>query len=236
MEVKLNALCVRTIDYRDNDRLLSLCSVEGGKILAKIRGCKSPKSKLRFAASPFCFGEYILNSSPSGHYTVTGCSAYDCFTELTADISKYYAGFFVLEVTEKLSSEDVESTAKLVLKAVECLKELCYGDDERPEKTLIKYVKDVLAVSGYALNTDVCAVSGKPLSGNVGFDLVSGGFVNREYKTIDNVTVSAAAFHAIKDATDAGEAEASAAFRAVATILSRVTGIKLSNLDEFMRL
>ena len=175
MEVKLNALCVRTIDYRDNDRLLSLCSVEGGKILAKIRGCKSPKSKLRFAAIPFCFGEYILNSSPSGHYTVTGCSAYDCFSELTADISKYYAGFFVLEVTEKLSSEDAESTAKLVLKAVEC-------------------------------------------------------------KTVDNVTVSAAAFHAIKDATDAGEAEASAAFRAVATILSRVTGIKLSNLDEFMRL
>lgn len=101
---------------------------------------------------------------------------------------------------------------------------------------MIKYVKDVLAVSGYELNTDVCAVSGKPLSGNVGFDLVSGGFVNREYKTVDNVTVSAAAFHAIKDVTDAGEAEASAAFRAVATILSRVTGIKLSNLDEFMRL
>lgn len=236
MEVKLNALCVRTIDYKDNDRLLSLCSVEGGKILAKIRGCKSPKSKLRFAASPFCFGEYILSSSPGGHYTVTGCSAYDCFSALTADISKYYAGFLVLEVTEKLSSDDVESTAGLVLKGVECLKELCYGDDERPEKTLINYLKNVLALSGYALNTDYCAVSGEPLSGNVAFDLVSGGFVNGAYKTVDNVSVSAAAFAAIKNPCEASEAEASAAFFAVARILSRVSGVRLSNLDEFMRL
>ncbi len=236
MEVKLNALCVRTIDYKDNDRLLSLCTVEGGKLLAKIRSCKSPKSKLRFAASPFCFGEYILNKSPNGHYSVTGCTAYDTFGTLAEDIVKFYAGFFVLEITEKLSSEDVESTARLTVRAVECLKELCYGDSPSAIRPLIDYVKDVLALSGYGLNTDVCAVSGLPLTGDVGFDLVSGGFVDRHYKTTDNVPFSAGAFECVKNSERGSEAEAKSAFYSLATVLMRLTGIKASNLEQFMRL
>ena len=60
MEEKLNALCVRVVDYKDNDRLITLCTAEKGKILVKATGVKNPKAKLKFAASPLCT---IIDSS-----------------------------------------------------------------------------------------------------------------------------------------------------------------------------
>lgn len=76
MEEKLNALCVRVVDYKDNDRLITLCTAEKGKILVKATGVKNPKAKLKFAASPLCFGEYIVVEN-KGRYTLKGCEAYD---------------------------------------------------------------------------------------------------------------------------------------------------------------
>ena len=60
MEEKINALMIRSVDYADNDKILSLFSLEQGVISAKIRGVKKAGAKLKFAAEPFCFAEYIL--------------------------------------------------------------------------------------------------------------------------------------------------------------------------------
>ena len=40
MEEKLNALCVRVVDYKDSDRLITLCTAEKGKITVKATGVK----------------------------------------------------------------------------------------------------------------------------------------------------------------------------------------------------
>lgn len=54
MEEKINALMIRSVDYADNDKILSLFSLEQGVISAKIRGVKKAGAKLKFAAEPFC--------------------------------------------------------------------------------------------------------------------------------------------------------------------------------------
>ena len=57
MEVKTDAVVLKAIDYKDNDKLLTLFSPSLGKITAGIKGVKKPKAKLAFAAQPFCFAE-----------------------------------------------------------------------------------------------------------------------------------------------------------------------------------
>ena len=47
----LRAVCLNSVDYRDNDRLLILLSAEQGKTVARIRSVKSPKSKLKAAGA-----------------------------------------------------------------------------------------------------------------------------------------------------------------------------------------
>ena len=55
MEVKVNAIVIRAIDYKDNDRILTLYSLEKGKITAGIKGVKKAGAKLKFASEHFFF-------------------------------------------------------------------------------------------------------------------------------------------------------------------------------------
>ena len=66
MEIKTDAIVLQSIDYKDNDKLLTLFSPTLGKITAGIRGVKKPKAKLAFSAQPFCFAEYILAEKAAG--------------------------------------------------------------------------------------------------------------------------------------------------------------------------
>ena len=61
MEEKCRAIVLRAVDYKDNDKILTLFSLEYGIISSAIRGVKKPKAKLKFAAQPFCFCEYVFN-------------------------------------------------------------------------------------------------------------------------------------------------------------------------------
>ena len=55
MEEKLNALMLRGVDYKDNDKMLTLYSLERGLVSAGIKGVKKAGAKLKFASQPFCF-------------------------------------------------------------------------------------------------------------------------------------------------------------------------------------
>ena len=66
MEIKTEAIVLQAIDYKDNDKLLTLFSPSLGRITAGIRGVKKPTAKLAFSAQPFCFAEYILAEKGAG--------------------------------------------------------------------------------------------------------------------------------------------------------------------------
>ena len=86
MEVKVNAIVIRAVDYKDNDRILTLYSLEKGKITAGIKGVKKAGAKLKFASEPFCFAEYIL-AEKNGRYTVTSASYYESFYDLRLNLN-----------------------------------------------------------------------------------------------------------------------------------------------------
>lgn len=193
-QINVNALCVRTVDYKDNDRLITLCTIGKGKILAKATGCKKPKAKLRYASSPLCFGEYTLLEN-NGRYTLTGCEAVDTFNNVSADLEKYYAAFAALEILDKLTAEgDEQGCAELTVLTVNALKDIVYG--EKPVYIyLAAFIKDTLFAAGYGLNFESCAISGKPLdSSRVCFDYITGGFVLNSVKSACFINVKPSVF------------------------------------------
>ena len=60
MEVKVNGVILRAADYNENDKIITLLTAESGKITAAVKGVKKAGAKLRFAAQPFCFAEFVL--------------------------------------------------------------------------------------------------------------------------------------------------------------------------------
>ena len=53
-------MVIRTVDYRDNDRILTLFTAESGRVDAKARNCRKATSPLLGCTQPFTYGEYQL--------------------------------------------------------------------------------------------------------------------------------------------------------------------------------
>lgn len=147
-DIRVNALVIRAINYSENDKLLTLLTLERGKITARIRGCKSPKSKLRISSSPLSFGEYIL-SCKYDKYLVTGCSVKENFYSIAEDLDKYYGASILLEMANKLIQEDEDCKDILVL-ILKMLKNITYTNINPHQLTIISML-NILKVTGFKI-------------------------------------------------------------------------------------
>lgn len=173
MELIVNALMLRAADYNENDKILTLLTAERGKISAGIKGVKKAAAKLKFAAQPFCFAEYSL-SQRGDRYTVTNAAECESFYDLRTDINKFYAASAAAEAANALTYEGDECR-EIFYACVKALSEMCAGDERG---ALIRYMLEVLKISGYPVNAENCAVCGAPLSGEAAlrFDFDAGSF------------------------------------------------------------
>ena len=175
MEFKTDALLLRSVDYRDNDKMVTLLTADRGKIGAAMKGVKKAGAKLRFAAQPFCFAEYVLTQKGE-HCTVISASLYDSFFALSEDVFAFYAASAVLEICDKLSYEELDSRVLLVA-AVGSLKDLRDGEGA---PALIRFLLQALNFAGYPVRAEKCPFCGKELHGRLRFDMDSGSFACNE--------------------------------------------------------
>lgn len=71
--IKLNGIVLRTVNYREYDRMLTLFTQEQGRVEASARGARRPSSKLLAATTQFTLGEFLLNER-GGQYYLAGCT------------------------------------------------------------------------------------------------------------------------------------------------------------------
>lgn len=169
----VNALMLRAVDYGENDKILTLLTAELGKITAGIKGVKKAGAKLRFAAQPFCFAEYIL-ACRGGKYTVTQASETESFYDIRTDINKFYAASAVCEAANALTFGGAEDSA-LFTPAVQALSNIC-NSAESP--ALIAFLLSALSASGYTIGLDSCSECGARLvsADKMRFDMNTGTF------------------------------------------------------------
>lgn len=238
MEHVVHALCVRATDFGEADRMITLCTSEKGRISVKATGCRRAGAKLRYAAEPFCFGEYTLVESRD-RYIMKGCDLCDGFPGLVRDIKLYYAGFTVLEWMEKLTfgDEDVDNCRSLLLCGTETLKELCY-EDRPPEEALTGFVRSALEALGYGLNFETSAASGRALpEGRVCYDFAIGGIVSCGEGSPDRVEFGREEVSALKGEGSLSPEGYGELLRKLEGILKYSAGIKASySLSEFLKL
>ncbi len=171
MEYKVDALVLRTADYGESDKMLTLFSLQQGKISAAAKGVRKAGAKLRFAAQPFCFAEYVL-AQKGERRTVVSAANTDGFYALREDIGKFYAAASLAGVCDAILLDGIVNE-ELFLRAANALREMCEGDEA---EALISFLIKALELSGYMLDLAGCAECGAVLEGRVYFDVAGGCF------------------------------------------------------------
>ena len=171
MEIKVDAIVIRTADYGESDRMLTLFTLQRGKLSAAAKGVRKAGAKLRFAAQPFCFAEYVLAQRGELN-TVISAAETDSFYALRGDIGKFYAAASLAGVCDALLYDGMVSE-ELFLRAVNALRGMCDGDEA---EELISFLLAALELSGYRLDLSGCAGCGALLEGKCFFDVADGCF------------------------------------------------------------
>ena len=238
MDVKTDAIVLATVDYKDNDKLLTLFSPSLGKITAGIRGVKKSKAKLAFAAQPFCFAEYVL-AEKGGRYTVTGAYLHESFFALREDITRFYAACAAAEVCRAILFENEEYEG-LFVGFIGCLNGLALSAEDEAE-ALISFILVALRECGYPIDLSFLEECDGDIGEKLWFDFADGRFTAFD-RCVRGERASASTYHTLRKCEGLTYDEArlkggkKRALRLLKAYLSEKTEERFDNLGELIRL
>ncbi len=232
MEYKTDALVLRSADYRENDRIVTLLTAERGKVSAAMKGVKKAGAKLNFASQPFCFAEYVI-AEKGGRNTVTGASLHDGFFALREDIAALYGAACVTQACDLLLYEGMTG-GDLLVSAVRALGRLSAGEGTG---AVVAFLSEALSIAGYPVGADVCPVCGKLPAGRMRFDMERGIFTCNDHS--DGVPASESTYRSVRAALLGEEGTEEGNIRAI-RLLGAYFALKTDSepkaLGEYLRL
>jgi len=238
MEIKTEAIVVQTLDYKDDDKLLTLFSPTLGKITAGIRGVKKPKAKLAFASQPFCFAEYVL-AEKGGRYTVISAYLHESFFELRTDLERYFSACAMAEAVRELSLEN-ERYESLFVALIEGLKGLCLAGEDAGD-ALVGFLLVALREIGYPLDLGYLEECDGESEDRLWFDFSDGRFASFE-RCNQGERASLSTYHTLRKCAGLTYDESviaggtKRALRLLKAYLCEKTEVKLDSLGEFIRI
>ncbi len=153
-EIKLKGIVIKSADYKDSDKIVTIFSADRGIIKARARGVKKAKAKMAFAAQPFAFLDLVLIEK-GGFYTIISASSIDQFFDLTSDFDKYIFALAAMELCEKTIKEN-DQTSEMFVLLLTTLKNLCYFKAS-PLLVFIKFMLEALKFLGFGMKIGSCA-------------------------------------------------------------------------------
>lgn len=174
--VVLNGIVTRYSDYRDYDRILSIFTVEHGRIDAKARGCKRPTSALLAASQPFVYAEFELYQSGE-KYTVNQAEVRESFFPIREDIERFSYGSAMLRLSQEAVQPEQPNDALFSLMYY-ALSYLAYGESD-PQDLFICFLLRFLNIAGYCPSIVSCAGCGRDIrqDARIAFSARQGGAV-----------------------------------------------------------
>ncbi len=219
---KVTAIVTRAVPYGDTDMIVTLVSIEEGKLTVTAKGCLKPKAKLRYATEPMNFGEYLLAGRPE-RLVLADCSQIESFSPITTDIEKYYASALILEGLTKLSAD---SQPVLFMHAIEVLKALAY-EGKSAEDGVRDFLIHAILDNGYDLNFNTCNLCKCILDGDCVFSENDGVVCSHcaQYKGIAIDAISRA--YLSGERTDIPTHLKNKANMTLADVIQQVLGLRL---------
>ena len=181
IQTENTAIVLRHVDYRDNDRMITLLSPSRGRIDAVIRNCRKPKSHNLNAGELFALGDYMIYEV-SGRATVTSVHLIETFYPLRKDYNRLICGVYLLNLVEAVVEPEQERQ-ELFMLLLHTLSRLTFSN--QPWKPLLSgFLLHFSACEGFKPRLNHCIFCGKRMEeGPFFFHLQEGGVCCPECRT-----------------------------------------------------
>lgn len=124
--ITTQAIVLRTTDYRDYDRIVTLFALGHGRLTAAARACRRIKSPLLNVAVPFVQGEFVLQER-QGRLTIQSCQVEQDHYALRMDPVNLSYGAYLAALCEETVQEG-QGADELFTQLLEALAHLSFGD------------------------------------------------------------------------------------------------------------
>ncbi|WNF37725.1 DNA repair protein RecO [Bacillaceae bacterium IKA-2] len=178
---KVEGIVIRTTDYGEADKILTLYTREMGKIGVMARGVKRPKSRLASISQLFTHGNYVFQKT-TGLGGLNQGEIIRSFRDLKSDIYLTAYGAYVIELLDKLTEQnDINPYLYELL-----LQTLQYIDEGLDYEILTRIFEvKMLRVAGIGINVDNCTRC-EAVEGEFTFSIKEGGFLCHRCLHVDN--------------------------------------------------
>ena len=194
-EIITKAIVIKSVPYKDNDKILTLLTAEYGKISANLKGANKPKSKLKFAGQNFCFAEFNLMQYGQNH-SVKTATEIESFFDIAKNFQNLSIGSSMLEIDDKITKEG-ELCYPIFLNTLKALQTLVFSS-VNSKIVLIKFMLETFKFCGYQLVFDKCKNCGAKFNNNIFMNIETGAFVCSLCKTQECMQISLGAFNVMK--------------------------------------
>lgn len=158
----LTGIVLRTVDYRESDRILSVFTKERGLVAVSSRGCRKQTSKLAAFSSQFCYGEMEVTER-AGKLQLTSASLLQSFYPIRESYEQLVSATRAVKIVERLIVPDYVNE-QLLLLLYNVLSVIAYGDNE-PKDIELCFLAKLLKLAGYTPVMTSCVKCGKDLRG-----------------------------------------------------------------------
>ena len=168
------AIIIKKTKHGEADRILTLLTLDLGKIHAVAKGVRRPKSKL---SGHLELLTYTNVSFARGHNldTIIGSQTINAFLPLKNDLDLISYGLYIAELTDQFTAEHMEN-ADIFRLLVATLERLCQTNNK--EITLRYFEMQLLNTTGYRPELQQCVACHKPLEPVTNyFNAASGGML-----------------------------------------------------------
>ena len=167
----LKGLVLRTADYKESSKMLTVLTDRLGKVSISARGATRLKSRIAAACQPMAFSELTLSESKDRFY-LKEASTLELFPGLTEDLKRYALGCYFLDVLDAACPETVEEPEALAL-GLNALWLLAEGKKE-PRIVKSAFEFRLMSVLGYQPELERCAICGREEPETPALDLRGG--------------------------------------------------------------
>lgn len=180
MLLKVEGIIIRSTDYGESNKILTIYTKEQGKIGVMARGAKKPKSRLSSISQLFIQGIFMVQKG-SGLGTLSQGEVLNYYRPIQQDIIKTAYASYIVELVDKTLQEDKHSKSVYVM-LEKALLSISEGLD--PEVIMFIVELKMLRFSGVNPYLDGCVNCGTK-EGTFSFSIREGGFLCSKCKQID---------------------------------------------------
>ena len=155
-----DGIVTRYANYRESDRILSIFTIEYGRLEAKARGCRKPQSPLVNVCQPFVFGQFEIYTGKE-KATINACEVKETFYPIREDYERFSIGSAMLRLCHDAAPENEPNEALFSL-LYHALSFLAYGKSN-PQDLFCCFLLRFLNSIGYRPSITTCTQCGRDI-------------------------------------------------------------------------